>query len=117
MKKKSAWYVCLRAIREKIKGFSVRIHKEDQQTEEKMERFKTKVKETIKQKQEWIGFDDESREAWIALAIPFIDWIKEGCLNGTISQDDIHKRFPVVWNKFLKQFGLNDNIQVKDSKC
>jgi hypothetical protein len=38
-------------------------------------------------------------------------------LNGTISQDDIHKRFPVVWNKFLKQFGLNDNIQVKDSKC
>ncbi|KAL0491929.1 ATP-dependent RNA helicase [Acrasis kona] len=109
MKKKTAWYVCVRAIREKIRSYSFKCSK-GEDSEAKANSVKKRLKVTIAQKQNWIGFSDQCKQDYINLALPFVDYIKQGLTNKKFNHEQVHEQYPVVWNKFLKEKKLSDEI-------
>jgi hypothetical protein len=111
MKKKSVWYVVVRAIREKIRGIAPRIA-EGGVDQERMAKLRKRLRQTIRQKQEWLGFDDEAKQKWINLAEAFSEWIHDCITNKKLDTHRVHTQFPAVWSQFLKEKNLDDNVKV-----
>ncbi|KAL0483787.1 ATP synthase subunit atpF [Acrasis kona] len=113
VKKKSAWYVCLRSVREKMKPFAERVHKKEFDNEEKaVSSLKSKIRSALRQKQDWIGFDDEALEKWITVAQGFAEWMLDAVKNNKVPLEQVRTAFPVVWNQYLTEKGQSDQIDV-----
>lgn len=107
IKKKTIWYVLVRAIREKAKGFAMRAQKNSQ---ENMSNAIPKLKAMIKQKREWLGFSLESGQKWYELSLSFFQWIEKN--SSTIDLQQVSGNFPIVWNQFLNETKQHDKLPV-----
>lgn len=112
LKKKTIWYVILRAIREKVR-FMIsqweKTHKLDQADTIR------KTCGRLNAIQRWLGFSNEILERWKNLANDFIDWLAEEVKRKKITRTDISDRYPILWRQFLEQRNRRDDFMVEIS--
>lgn len=84
---KTKWYIILRAIREKIRSALTR--------KWNIERFKREIGNRMKELQEWLEFEDETRLKWMTLALDFYKW--------SFGRSIMMNKFPTLWNRFLQE--------------
>jgi len=104
LKKKTAWYVVLRAIREKACAAlaDYKKSKADYSHASKKKKLATR----LEQIQTWIGFPDDYLKSWTELGGRFLAYVTE-----EYGDDKLRGAFPVVWNKFLRDKQLEDTFE------
>ncbi|XP_077983154.1 uncharacterized protein LOC144437995 [Glandiceps talaboti] len=110
LKKKTIWYIIVRAIREKVRRACYSYAKS---TNFIKSQYSAKICSRINEIQKWLGLDDESTEAWKKLATGFLDWSIKGMKNSSVRKDQIADLFPVVWNRYLSDTDRCDKISSK----
>lgn len=107
LKKKTIWYVILRAIREKtrpmISGWEKNRKMDVSETIEKTSRRLTAI-------QKWLGYSDAILDQWKMLSGQFIGWLADGAKKKSITRDDIADLYPILWTKFLDETKNNDDF-------
>jgi len=93
IKKKTTWYIILRAIREKVCFF---IQPNCKLTAQEKT---AKISKRITEIQAWIGFSDNYKKSWTALGTTFFKWL----LTKTEQKDTfaVRSQFPILWDQFL----------------
>ncbi|CAL8101708.1 unnamed protein product [Orchesella dallaii] len=94
IKKKTAWYVILRALREKVSTFN-----SSTCSSTSMPDRLSQIASRIKEIQSWLGFSDEFAEGWIKISTAFA---KSVVADKSINGNDIRTRFPTVFENFLR---------------
>lgn len=109
LKKKSIWYVILRAIREKARPMLSNWEKKHQ-----MELNDTiqRISKRLNAIQKWLGFSDVILDRWKTLAIEYLTWLSEGAKKRTILRDDISNNYPILWRKFLDEKNFHDDFMI-----
>ena len=74
LKKKTVWYIILRAIREKLRSF---LSLKNNLTVKDLEK---RIVTRLKDIQTWIGFDDNYFNEWKTIAVEFANWFSRGTL-------------------------------------
>ena len=107
LKKKTIWYVILRAMREKARPMLAEWEKKH-----KMNLCETigKVNRRLKAIQKWLRFSDEVLDRWTMLAGNFFQWLMEGAKRRTITRSDIADAYPIIWSKFLLEATNQDDF-------
>ena len=119
VKKKTAWYIVLRSIREKAAAAFAAWKKGEnfQQLS-----WSKKVKSRLKDIQTWVGFSDQFCDAWVKLGSQFVSWIiklAQGKLDKSaeninmkhiLDKSGIRAQFPCLWKQFLKDQEMTDII-------
>ncbi|CAG7728232.1 unnamed protein product [Allacma fusca] len=90
IKKKTSWYIILRAIREKAAHFT------SSKNAKSVGETQKQVTKRIKDIQGWVGFSDEYRQKWNELGQGFIKWVQS-----KKSAGDLRAKFPPLWQQFL----------------
>ncbi|CAF0972381.1 unnamed protein product [Rotaria magnacalcarata] len=107
LKKKTIWYVILRAIREKARpmlGEWEKNHKIDlPETMKKTSRRLIAI-------QKWLGFSSEILDQWTILAGEFLTWLSEGAKKKSILRNDVADEYPILWSKFLNETNNKDDF-------
>lgn len=102
LKKKTAWYVVLRAIREKgAAAFRTTPDKTD---------TVAKVERRIAEIQKWLGFNDDSRKLWADLGVAFILWMMQDGKSPPPEPSSVRTTFPSLWKAFLADSNKSDKI-------
>ncbi|XP_021968652.1 uncharacterized protein LOC110863611 [Folsomia candida] len=97
LKKKTAWYIILRCLREKMCHFSSA--KDSSSLQEKCK----KVTKRIQEIQRWIGFSDEYMLSWTNLGTEFVKWLTQKKLSANNQGVYIRSQFPILWQSFLDE--------------
>jgi len=126
LKKKSVWYVVLRAVREKMKYYFFTMSKltkqfttsgDEAKLKETVETihqgFPKRMKDRLKDIKKWLKLDDSTVEQWSKLAIGFDDWFYEKWKRKAIEVKQMQSKFPVFWENYLKETSQTDDIKVK----
>jgi hypothetical protein len=92
LKKKTVWYIVVRAIREKTRNII--------KYNTTRESFENKTSHRLREIQKWLDLSEESTNRWISLAVEFYCWVMS---NGAFGDN-----FPCVWNEFLRKTGQTD---------
>jgi hypothetical protein len=106
LKKKTTWYIIIRAIREKLRGF---ISIKSTKTKEELDKA---ISSRLKAIQKWIGFNDDDLAKWVSLCNKFVNWFDVNFKSNKFDRNDFSQRFPVIWNKFLTEENLSDKIEI-----
>jgi len=113
LKKKSMWYIILRAIREKLKSYSM--HKPSGSEANNYgpihEALNAKLNKRLKEIQKWLEFSQKTYQEWSELAGKANDWVYSQLKSGNLNGNDLGNQFPVVWNAFLQSTGSTDDIE------
>jgi len=109
LKKKSIWYVILRAIREKARPMLSNWEKKHQ-----MELNDTiqRISKRLNAIQKWLGFSDVILDRWKTLATEYLTWLSEGAKKRTILRDDISNNYPILWRKFIEEKNFRDDFMI-----
>ncbi|ODM96589.1 hypothetical protein Ocin01_10087 [Orchesella cincta] len=91
IKKKTAWYVLIRALREKVAAFS------SSGKSTSMNERCTKIAKRIKEIQSWLEFSNEFADGWTKISTSFTKWINFKTKNN----HDLRSRFPILFDEFL----------------
>lgn len=115
MKKKTIWYILVRAIREKLKALvssvGSRLKKGVPIEKDKiLAQFDEKLKATMEQKQSWLKLPDDTTQAWLSLASSFLAWNFPKALAADFDVQNLINTFPAVWNQFLQETNATDKI-------
>ncbi|CAF1331444.1 unnamed protein product [Adineta steineri] len=107
LKKKTIWYVLLRAIREKARPMLSHWEKD-----RKMDLPDTleRVTRRFNAIQKWLLFSNEILHQWQMLAKQFITWIAEEGKRKKITRVDVADEYPKLWSRFLQETNNNDNF-------
>ena len=105
LKRKTAWYVILRAIREKAASALAAFKKEPSMPPLTQAQ---KAQKRLQEIKEWLGFSSEYLEQWIKLSDGFMTWIHTKFHKSEIDQ----KRgvFPSIWKQYLSETQQSDKI-------
>ena len=95
IKKKTAWYIILRAIREKACSF---ICGKNSFSKQEMQ---VKVVKRIAEIQRWLEFSDEFRKQWEDMGKAFTIWVVNLIREKPRNQFEVRSQFPQLWKKFL----------------
>jgi len=95
IKKKTAWYIILRSIREKSSTFT-----SPKNNNSRVEMDK-KVTKRIAQIQVWLGFSDEYRRQWTELGTGFVHWIVTLVRREPARSVSTRSQFPILWKEYL----------------
>lgn len=107
LKKKTAWYVVLRALREKVAHALGAMGKGSATADE----IKPKIDKRLDEIQKWLGFPDPYLAAWKELGRAFLDYM---AVHAAQEGDRVVRgRFPIHWNNFLKATGRKDDLEWK----
>ncbi|KAJ3088269.1 hypothetical protein HK102_009144 [Quaeritorhiza haematococci] len=130
LKKKSIWYVAIRAIREKFKNYQrlspqaspPKGGKPAPTVAEIQSRTATKLKSRFTEIGSWLGLDATALESWKSLALAANDWMAEkvkamlAAGSSASSETNVFGlmdgKFPVLWSLFLSESGRTDEIPV-----
>ncbi|CAF0716229.1 unnamed protein product [Brachionus calyciflorus] len=110
LKKKTTWYIILRAIREKLR------HHISPKNTETISDLENRIKKRLTEIKKWIGFDDEDYERWLKTSVEFINWFDKKYHENLISKDDFQNKFPVLWTRYLNETNSTDKIKINISK-
>lgn len=108
LKKKTVWYIILRAIREKLRNTFTKRGKDGQSIAE----TRQKMSKRLQAIQKWIGFSDTERVKWDELCQSFIDWFAQQFKANKVDLETFNSRYPVLWTQFLKETGKSDQIEL-----
>lgn len=106
LKKKTTWYIIIRAIREKLRNF---ISVKSTKTKDELDKA---ISSRLNAIQKWIGFNDDDLAKWLTLCHHFVDWFDVNFKSNKFDRDDFTERFPVIWNRFLKEENFSDKIEI-----
>ena len=107
LKKKTIWYVILRAIREKIRPMLSQWEKNHKlDVADTIER----VSRRLNAIQKWLGFSNAILDQWKTLAGQYVTWIGEKAKKRTVARDDISNEYPILWSKFLEETNNQDDF-------
>ncbi|CAK4111881.1 unnamed protein product [Aphanomyces euteiches] len=118
-KYKTAWYVSLRAIREKAKSFlSSVLGKKQLPVAQALVESHDGIKKRFRAIQKFLQLSDASVQQYCALGQAFVTYIAQVRLANCgdsepamkVVQHDVTDLFPVVWQAFLASTGANDRI-------
>jgi len=122
LKKKTVWYIMLRALREKYKAYVAFLHRKrtgkpthSPTLEAEKTRIDSQIEKRFRAIQKWIGFSDHYREQWTRLGLQGNAWVAQQLQAKKLDLDDLGRMFPVVWHRFLKDSGANDHIPFETS--
>ncbi len=104
LKKKTAWYVVLRAIREKACAamFDFKKNPSGYSNSQKAKKLETR----LQQIQNWLNFDDACLKAWQKLGTEFLVWLVR-----RDRDENVRGIFPVLWKTFLDDRGFSDKVE------
>lgn len=110
LKKKTIWYVILRAIREKARPMLSTWEKNH-----RMELSETieKTSRRLNAIQKWLRFSNSILDQWKMLAGQYLKWLSEGAHKKSITRSGIADEYPILWSKFLKETNNTDDFMVK----
>ena len=115
-------YIILRAIREKAKNGASTFRATKKHTPTVNEKFDlTKVVAGMRKRlsaiRQWIGMDAVAISAWECLAVGFLKWLGAGLEARRIDEKTLFSQYPVLWNRYLKETGQSDRIDVATVTC
>lgn len=120
LKKKTVWYILLRALREKFKLYADFLTRKssgkqtrNQTLKQEQEHVDKLIRKRIGEIQKWLGFSDETKDAWIDIGLKASFWVVDNLTKRTLQTDSLRFQFPVVWARFLQETGETDKILVK----
>ncbi|OWA50535.1 hypothetical protein BV898_15048 [Hypsibius exemplaris] len=117
LKKKTIWYIIIRALREKAKNAAseFKVTKKSPSGQGKFELTKavTSMKKRLLEIQQWMGMDDEAKDAWEKLSIGFLQWLATGLEERRIEGKVLFTMYPTLWTRYLKETGQTDHIGVQ----
>ena len=99
LKKKTAWYILLRALREQLCAGLQKLKFTD---------VKEKVEKRFLAIQTWLGFDDQFRIDWLSLGVDFAKWLKE---NPATDYSTLRTMMPPLWTQFLRSTDRTDKLK------
>jgi hypothetical protein len=107
LKKKTIWYVILRAIREKARPMLSGWEKN-----RKMDVSETIAKTSgrLNAIQKWLGYSNAILDQWKMLAEQFLKWLAEGAKRKVITREDVADNYPILWSKFLQETNNEDDF-------
>eukprot|EP00095_Tigriopus_kingsejongensis_P002818 maker-scaffold80_size398941-snap-gene-1.9 protein:Tk02818 transcript:maker-scaffold80_size398941-snap-gene-1.9-mRNA-1 annotation:"hypothetical protein BRAFLDRAFT_126791" len=108
LKKKTAWYVMCRAIREKARQAHGDF--EGKRGYDQIETVK-KLKNRIGQIQTWLGFGDTYKQAWEDLGVNYLIWLMGKAKAKTLPDEKVQGNFPALWKQFMKETNSCDRIE------
>lgn len=109
LKKKTVWYIIVRAIREKAKNAVATMRKNPSEKFDLADSV-TRTRKRLKEIQKWLGLDQEAAAEWEEVAVGFLKWLMNAFKEKKIKTEDLFGLYPVVWNKYLKETGRSDVI-------
>ena len=120
LKKKTVWYIMLRALREKYKLYQVFVN---QKQNGKKTRYPTLeaqknnidglIKKRFKEIQSWLGFSNDCLNEWTTLGLNGSDWVYNKIKSNSSFADKLKNTFPVIWNQFLTETESSNKISTK----
>ena len=103
LKLKTEWYICLRALREKLSRHVGDVNKN--------RIIRTPVEERINKRydeiQQWLTLTDHQTNEWKRIAKQFTDWLL-ALGRDVVSAESVKSQFPIFWNEFLET--RKDNV-------
>ncbi|GAB9468800.1 hypothetical protein Gpo141_00006107 [Globisporangium polare] len=124
---KTAWYVSLRAIREKAKAFCNKLHpsprarakgnaKQPQSPEQVLAESKTQIQRRFVAIKAYLQISEDVAQAYALLGQQFVTFLFEQQLDGKSPEEvkavktRVAELFPVVWKEFLSHTQLSDVV-------
>jgi len=112
LKKKTVWYIVVRAIRQKVdtacmsyaKNTEAFVHNTHVQ----------KINHRLKEIQQWLQLNDKSLLAWTHLADKFLAFCIEKLHAKAFTASEFSASFPIHWKSFLFEMGETDCISYRD---
>jgi len=108
LKKKSVWYIIVRAIRQKVHAACVSYSKNSEAFVQSTHVHK--IEHRLKEIQQWLHLDDKTLLAWKHLAEKFLAFCIVQLRAQNFSASDFTDYFPVHWKNFLLQKEETDYI-------
>jgi hypothetical protein len=112
LKKKTIWYVILRAIREKARHMLTNWEKQKAQPTDLAETIARTVSR-LNAIQRWLQFADVILDRWKILAKQYLTWLMDEAKKKTIQRNDIADTYPMLWLKFLEENHYEDNFMIE----
>jgi len=112
LKKKSVWYIIVRAIRQKVHAACLS-HSKNSETFV-IGTHVHKIEQRLKEIQQWLNLDDKSISVWKHLAEKFLTFCIEQLRAKILGASDFTAYFPVHWKRFLLEMGETDCISYGD---
>jgi len=112
LKKKSVWYIIVRAIRQKVHAACMSYSKNSETFVHGT--HAQKIEQRLKEIQQWLQLDDKSVLAWKHLAEKFLAFCIVQLRAQNFSASDFTDYFPVHWRNFLLEKGETDCISCGD---
>jgi hypothetical protein len=91
LKKKTTWYIVIRAIREKLRSYLSPNRKCS------VSELKHSIRKRLREIQNWIGFDDNYLTEWSMMSTNFADWFVTALNSKLIAREDFYSKFPTLW--------------------
>jgi len=128
LKKKSVWYVIIRAFREKMKAYlfeykkiiknneavnNINDEKYLQLVENVRSQMQKRLKTRLSEIQKWLSIDDVTVNSWEILGLAMNEWLAQNLQSKKVQINDIQHKFPVLWKRFLVETKLSDAIVPK----
>lgn len=110
VKKKTAWYVLCRAIREKVNTAKSQYRKEGGMSKQKENLHLEKLERRVNQIQIWLDLSESLTKHWCLLGINFFKWMLNQLKQNPDKLEELCARggFPQQWQAFLMETGVSD---------
>merc|ERR1712004_586199 len=110
VKKKTAWYVLCRAIREKVNAAKSQYRKEGGMSKQKENLHLEKLERRINEIRSWLDLSEATTRHWCLLGKTFFKWTLEQLKQNPEKLEELCARggFPQQWQSFLAQADISD---------
>jgi len=110
VKKKTAWYVLCRAIREKVNTAKSQYKKEGSMSKQKENLHIEKLERRVNEIQTWLDLTDAMTKHWRLLGVNFFKWMLNQLRQNPNKLEELCARggFPQQWQAFLNETGVSD---------
>ena len=104
LKKKTSWYVVLRAIREKASHVHSTFKKNPGGwNNETNNRFLAKMNKRLDEIQSWLSLTDFQLQTWKMLGRNFQNWLVAGMVRENVDKYSVRGNFPQLWKSFMTE--------------
>lgn len=112
LKKKTAWYVLCRAIREKAKSTLYALRRNPSTFS--LGQSQTRAEKRLSVIERWLRLPREVTTRWQLLANGFLEYVCRGFRNDEIRIEEVADLFPLVWGRYLEARNLQDYVFRED---
>eukprot|EP00091_Calanus_sinicus_P001439 TRINITY_DN11423_c0_g1_i1.p1 TRINITY_DN11423_c0_g1~~TRINITY_DN11423_c0_g1_i1.p1 ORF type:complete len:333 (+),score=81.15 TRINITY_DN11423_c0_g1_i1:112-999(+) len=113
LKKKTAWYVLCRAIREKVtNAFTAYKKNPGGWTQQLSNSHLVRIDNRIDQIRKWLELSDVEATKWKTMGKKFLNWLISNITADVKNMDKFAVRgnFPQLWNSFLTGVSISDKV-------